>query len=288
MVMNEFPCTKARLPSHQELLDLLPDAVCVVDGSGQFLYVSAAFESLFGHSPHDVVGASMESLIHPDDLNRTRHAAEQVMAGQPLPNYRNRYRHRDGHYVDVQWSARWAGSHGVRVAVAHEVGRLRAREQELEFQALHDPLTGLPNRAHLLQELATRISRAASGGPAVGLLFLDLDGFKAANDRFGHEAGDRLLCRIAQRMRAGLRDRDFIARMGGDEFVVVLWDCDNAEKAATVSRALERMLLGTPDDPAPLNVGVSIGVAHHPADGNTAGELLTAADRRMYLTKGTR
>lgn len=277
-----------QLPSAAVLLDLLPDAICVVDPDGRFMYVSSAFESLFGWPPGQIVGTSMESLIHPDDLPATRHAAAQVMAGQPLPNYRNRYRHRLGHYVDVQWSARWLPQHGIRLAVAHEVGRLREREQALEHQAMHDPLTALPNRAHLMQELARRIDAAAANGPALSLLYLDLDGFKATNDRHGHETGDRVLVRVAERLRSGVREHDFIARLGGDEFVILLRDCHGADKAQAVAHALQALLTAPdPDDQAP-GLGASIGIAHHPVDGRSAGELLQAADHRMYLAKGER
>ena len=276
----------AQLPPADVLLDLLPDAVCVVDMDGRFVHVSAAFEALFGLRRDEVVGRSIEDLVHPDDLEATRHSVARVVAGEPVPNYRNRYRHRDGHYVHVQWSARYVPEYGVRVGVAHEVSHLHQREAALEHQALHDPLTGLPNRIHLQRELEARLDRAGSGGPPLALLYLDLDGFKEANDRYGHQAGDRLLVLFGERLRRQLRRGDFVARLGGDEFVVLLGDCAGPIQAQAVANAMEVVLAGCEDGPVRLEA--SIGIACHPQDGRSASALLQAADHRMYLTKAVR
>lgn len=276
----------AQLPPADILLDLLPDAVCVVDMQGRFVYVSAAFEALFGLRREEVMGRNLEQLVHPDDLDATRHAVRQVVAGQPLPNYRNRYLHREGHYVHVQWSARYIPEYDVRVAVAHEVSHLHQREAALEHQALHDPLTGLPNRTHLSRELDARLARAEGGGPALALLYLDLDGFKDANDRYGHHAGDRLLVLVGERLRGQLRRGDFVARHGGDEFVILLGDCSSAVQAQAVANALEAAL-GQCEE-GPVRLQASVGIACYPLDGRSAAALLQAADHRMYLTKALR
>lgn len=276
------------LPDAQTLLDLLPDAVCVVDADGHFVYVSAAFEALFGHTRAQAIGLPMESLIHPDDVQATRKAAARVMAGRPLPNFRNRYRHLQGHYVHVQWSARWLPQHGVRLAVAHEVGDLRQREEALEFQALHDALTGLPNRTHLMQELANRIECARTSQGAFCVLYLDLDGFKQANDRHGHDIGDRLLCEVSERLRGGLCTGDFIARLGGDEFVILLAECPRIDSARQIATHLQALLADIRIYGEHSGLAASIGIACHPEDGLSPGELLKASDHRMYLDKAGR
>lgn len=210
-----------RLPLPAELLDLVPDAICVVDADGRLLFVNASFERIFGYAPAEVLGRAIFELVHPDDRAGTMQQAEQVTGGALQLHFRNRYIHKNGHSVDIQWSARWLPEHGVRIGVAHEVTELRRAEREVEHRASHDPLTGLPNRHQLERELHYAIADAMQTGDGVALLYLDLDGFKTANDRCGHDGGDRVLREVARRLQQGLRHHDLIARVGGDEFVAL-------------------------------------------------------------------
>ncbi len=279
----------AKLPPYPELLDLLPDAVCVVDVDGHFLYVSAGFERIFGHSPAEARSLCTFDLVHPDDRAATREAANQVTAGTPQRHYHNRYIHKDGHSIDIQWSARWLPEYGVRIATAREVTELRRAEQELEHLAAHDPLTNLPNRHRLQREMQLAIAQAAQSGGALAVLYLDLDGFKEINDRGGHEAGDRLLREVAQRLQQGLRNGDLVARVGGDEFVALLPGCRDAKSAQAVADGL-RARLRPPYTvfEASFGLDASVGIACYPADGNDADTLLAHADRAMYQAKRQR
>jgi PAS domain S-box-containing protein len=202
-----------KLPPLADVLDLLPDAVCVVDAEDRLLYVSASFERIFGYALDEVLGRRIFDLVHPDDRATTMQQAEQVMDGTLQRHFRNRYIHKDGHSVDIQWSARWLPEYGVRIGVAHEVTELRRAEREIEYRASHDPLTGLPNRHHLQCELQYAIAHAAQTGDGLAVLYLDLDGFKGANDRGGHDAGDSLLREVAQRLQQCLRKGDLVARV---------------------------------------------------------------------------
>ena len=195
----------AKLPPLAEVLDLMPDAVCVVDAEGRLLYVNASFERILGYAPAEVLGRRIFELVHPEDREATLRQAGQVMAGELQRHFRNRYIHRDGHSVDIQWSARWLPEYGVRIGVAHEVTELRRNERELEHRATHDLLTGLPNRHRLHVELQYAIAKAAETGSGLAVLYLDLDGFKAVNDRAGHATGDRVLREVGQRLQQGLR-----------------------------------------------------------------------------------
>lgn len=191
--------------------------------------------------------------------------------------------------IDIQWSARWLPEHHVRIGVGREVTELRRLEQELEHRANHDSLTGLANRDYLRVELQAAIDYASRTNQGVALLYLDLDGFKFVNDRGGHDAGDRLLREVAARLQQGIRMGDVLARVGGDEFVVLLPGCRDADAARSVADTLRARLakpFSLSDDLYQLSA--SIGVACFPSDGTDADALLTHADRAMYGAKRQR
>ncbi|MET0892050.1 MAG: sensor domain-containing diguanylate cyclase [Pseudoxanthomonas sp.] len=277
------------LPPLTEVLDLLPDAVCIVDVDGRFLFVSASFQRIFGYAPDEAVGMFTFDLVHPEDRASTEDAARQVMTGELQRHFRNRYIHKHGHSVDIQWSAQYLSEYGVRIATAREVTELRRAELALEHLAGHDPLTNLPNRLRLQQEMQFAIAHAERTGEGLAVVYLDLDGFKGANDRAGHEGGDRLLREVAQRLQHGLRQGDLVARVGGDEFVALLRGCRDADAARTVAAGL-RARLGPPCSlPDGLfQLDASVGIACFPADGTDPDTLLAHADRAMYAAKRLR
>ena len=278
-----------KLPPLAQLVDLLPDALCVVDPQGHFLFVSASFQRIFGYDPSEALGLCTFDLVHPDDRAATIDAAMQVMAGERQRHFRNRYIHKDGHAVDIQWSAQWLPDYGVRIAIGREVSELRRAEQALEHLADHDPLTDLPNRHRLQRELRYAIAHAARTGEGLSVLYLDLDGFKAVNDRSGHAAGDRLLREIAQSLQQGLRQGDLVARVGGDEFVVLLPGCRDGQQAQAVAGGLRARL--SPPYVLPdglFRLDASFGIACYPGDGSDAASLLAHADRAMYVIKRQR
>jgi len=275
-----------KLPPLSDVLNLLPDAVCVVDVEGRFLFVSASFERIFGYAPGEVIGRRIFELVHPEDRAATMQQANLVMDGVPQRHFRNRYIHRDGHSIDIQWSAQWLADYGVRIGVAREVSELRRAERELEHRASHDPLTGLPNRHRLQRELQQAMTHAAQTGGGLALLYLDLDGFKAANDRSGHHAGDNVLREVAQRLQQGLRQTDLVARVGGDEFVVVLPGCADSDAARLIADHLRARL--HPPYVLPggaIHMDASVGIACFPDDGTDPDALLAHADRAMYEAK---
>ena len=159
----------------------------------------------------------------------------------------------------------------------------------VEQRALHDGLTGLPNRALLHDRLRQLLLTARRDGGVFALLFIDLDGFKAVNDRFGHQDGDALLRQVAMRLRAALRGGDTVARLGGDEFAVLLPEVGTAADAARVARHLdERLRAPFTIEGVTQGIGASIGIARYPEDGADAEALLRRADAAMYHTKRTR
>lgn len=179
----------------------------------------------------------------------------------------------------------------VRVVTSFiDITERKRLEAQLQHRALHDQLTGLPNRWLFLDRVAQSVSlakRAERAGPA--LLFADLDGFKALNDRCGHAAGDAMLQEASHRFRSVLRDSDTVARIGGDEFGILLPLAEHADEAAAVSHKFETAL------EAPwafkgndIRLGASVGIAMAPVDGTDADSLFSAADARMYAVKRSR
>ncbi|MEI4279611.1 GGDEF domain-containing protein [Klenkia terrae] len=163
---------------------------------------------------------------------------------------------------------------------------MRDLHDQLRRRAEEDPLTGLPNRVALVHHLGQSLARARAGGPGVAALFIDLDGFKAVNDRLGHAAGDDLLVVVAARLAHCLRPDDVLARLGGDEFVVVCSDGGDRGPVLALARRL-RESVSRPVQLAcgPAQVGASLGVALTRTGRESAEELLQRADAAMYSSK---
>ena len=167
-----------------------------------------------------------------------------------------------------------------------KVMRLEQEAAQLHHFAYHDELTGLPNRSLLMDRLNQAIVQAARQQKQVGVLLLDLDGFKSVNDKFGHETGDILLQRVAERLLCCIRGADTACRYGGDEFVVLLPEVDGEKSAAEVAQKIS-LNLATPYavDGHSISMTASIGIAVYPGDGSTQNDLIRRADIAMYLAK---
>jgi len=170
--------------------------------------------------------------------------------------------------------------------ITEQLNELRDNQEELQHLAQHDMLTGLPNRRFLQERLGHALALARRSGRGVALLFIDLDHFKDINDHHGHDAGDALLVALAQRLQAHTREADTVARMGGDEFVVLV---DGPADAAQIA-AIAQKLLHSVQQPVQwrghtLQVGASIGISQYPQDGQNVVEMLASADRAMYRVK---
>ena len=406
-----------------KIMDLLLNAVCVVDRDGRFVFVSAAAQRIFGYAPDEMIGRPMIELVLPEDRERTLAAAADIMSGAPAYHFRNRYVRKDGRVAHIMWSATWSPQDQVRIAVARdvsEVTRAEARqsalyavaaaaqaagdlpalfgavhkiigellpagcmaialrdeasgqlllpylsgcdpamqregllercaaamsdsltpagdwlvvplrshagavgglairsasgdvryeaadrelldyvatqvaaailrkraELQLQYSALHDPLTGLANRQLFNDRIRRALARARRRGTQVALMFIDLDGFKQINDHHGHATGDLLLCEMARRLQHCVRESDTTSRIGGDEFVVVLEALSTPECALQVAEQI-RQALERPYAPAGqlLQVSASIGIALYPDHGRDPDTLMRVADATMYAAK---
>ncbi|MDQ7969749.1 MAG: diguanylate cyclase [Oxalicibacterium faecigallinarum] len=431
-------------------IDLLPDAICIVDETGRFVFVSSAFERIFGYPPHEVIGKPMINLVHPDDRANTLAIADDIMTGNPRINIENRYIRKDGEIAHIMWSARWSPENKVRIAVARDITNRKkaetvrsalyaiseaahvaedlpdlfermhgiistllpaenfsialhdAEQQSLNFAyhvdqhqqssavlqqsaeklyaeivsthqpvlvctndrltlpprlqtvgnqhalcwlavpllakngtigalflrsyndgshyteqdkellrfvsvqiatavertqlyarlqhaSQYDPLTDLPNRGLLFDRLRTSLARARRRQEMMAVLFLDLDRFKEVNDTLGHAAGDQLLQEVARRLKQCVRETDTVARIGGDEFVILIESMQQPDYACIVADKIHATL-GQPLqlDEHVVHILSSIGIAHYPNDGESEQSLLDHADAAMYEQKQQR
>jgi len=257
------------------------------------LHLSARWKAQLGFADHELASApeTLFARLHPDDRPALRHALDAHLAGRtPRLAIELRLRARDGSYRHMLTRGvveRDATGVPVRLAGTQtDVTAYRETEARLRHDALHDPLTGLPNRTLFLDRLALALRRAQrEPGPACAVLFLDLDRFKLVNDSLGHAAGDRLLRAAAGRLARAVRPGDTVARLGGDEFVVLLEGAQGAREAAGVAERIQRALAAPlVVEGRELRASASIGIAAATADA-TPEDVVRDADLAMYRAK---
>jgi diguanylate cyclase (GGDEF)-like protein/PAS domain S-box-containing protein len=264
------------------------DVVLILDGS-RIRYASPSAAAVFGMS--DLRGAVLESILHPDDRALAGQILELVRVGvdEAVGGGDWRVQRAGGSTVQVEASCRDLRRdptvHGL-VLTLRDVTERRRLEEELTHRALHDSLTGLANRVLLQERAEQAIGRSARGTGVVGVLFIDVDDFNVVNDTMGHQVGDELLVAVAQRLLGVLRPHDTAARVGGDEFAILIED---ARDPAEVEELAERVVAALA---APFSLhgslvagSASIGLATT-ADASDAKELMRQADLALYVAKG--
>ncbi len=258
---------------------------------GRFLEVNPALCRLTGYSSDQLVTMRVADVTHPDDVaaHLSRFAAFTSESVADAPHER-RWRHAGGKDLWVQVSAspvRRGPTGRFVVGQVEDITDRKRAEAKLLHQALHDWLTGLPNRVLLMDRIEHALAAAHRTGKAVAVLYIDLDGFKTINDTGGHAAGDDALVAVAHRLRHAVRPGDTVARLGGDEFVVVCEDLSGSDAAELIA---ERLLaaIRQPHEFAGRRylLDASVGLAMSGSDRDPA-RLLHAADEAMYLGKTT-
>jgi len=272
---------------HRQLVDTVPMGI-IIHAAGKLCYVNPAAISMLGvPNPENVLGVPLLDFVAEDDREITENLMNRLQQGESSRPIETRFLHRDG-------SQFWAEIRGVPVEyesqpavqmLIQDISARKQAEQQLTQMSYTDELTGLPNRRLYGDRLEQACSLARRRNRRLCLLFIDLDRFKIINDTRGHACGDKVLQIVAARLIQTLRDSDTAARMGGDEFAVLLPETE-PEQALRVSNKLIAAL----KEPVPLgdqfvSIGASIGMASFPNDGEDSDTLLKHADSAMYHAK---
>lgn len=266
-----------------------PIGIALIDEAGTVTVANQALAVMLAFDDHGGEGTDLVARVHGDDRDMLRGALADLVSGD-FASYRCecRFVADDGRPVWVALSAVLASDVGAPASIVvlfEDITERRRWVEVLEHQAMHDPLTGLPNRVLFADRVHQALARDARSGAVTAVLYVDVDGFKNVNDIFGHEVGDAAMAELAGRLGAALRPYDTLARIGGDEFAVLAGDLAGPEEATLVAERLR--VAGA----APLAVGgqqlqlsVSIGIAFA-RDGMDVSEMLRASDLAMYAAK---
>ena len=274
---------------YRTLVELIPDAIWIHSG-GQVVFANPATCALFGASaPGQLLGTDALNLVPAQFRHQMLEGTySDIEAAQRQPRCALEVERLDGRLVAVEFfgcAIRFNDADSI-MNVAHDITERRAHETAMEYQATHDLLTGLPNRALFLDRLAHAIRRAERHGSRLAVMFVDLDKFKAVNDTLGHSFGDQLLRIVAGQLKLCVRESDTVARLGGDEFVLLLDDPVGDTMPGTIAERIG-VRLGVPVMLAGQEhiVTGSIGISTYPEDGGDAETLLRQADIAMYRAK---
>ena len=290
---------------HKYLVNTSPDIIYILDPEGHFTYINDRIESLLGYDCKELIGTHFSTLVHHEDAEKAQYVFNERRIGERASkNVELRLKCKDdgaprffdtrtlpielssmGMYQNnKQNKGDYIGTYGV----ARDITERKLAEETINFQAYHDLLTKLPNRALLRDRLSLAISQAKRENEMLAVMFLDLDRFKNINDSLGHMVGDELLQQVSKRLKSCIREGDTLARFGGDEFTLLLPKItDSHEDAVAIAKKITESLKQPFNiDSHELYVSASIGVAVYPADGSNMDTLIKNADIAMYHVKG--
>lgn len=274
----------------KSVLESITDAVFALDLSGKFTLANHRLVELTGHAHPALLGSSFTKIFsNASMLDAKRNVSEAIGSGGAERRFEARIAHAEGHERIVSCSlmplVRGGRTVGL-VGTAEDVTERRLAERRIEHLAYHDPLTNLPNRRLLSDRLSVALSQASRDDRIVAVLFLDLDRFKAINDSLGHRTGDSLLQELGSRLRACVRAGDTVARMGGDEFVVVIPSLtDTAAAIAIADQILEAVRVPFAVDGRELVITGCIGMSIYPHHAIESEALVRQADVALFECK---
>jgi diguanylate cyclase (GGDEF)-like protein/PAS domain S-box-containing protein len=289
--LSELRRNELVLKKYEALVASSDDAIISKSLTGVIQSWNKGAEIIFGYTAKEAIGHNMNMLIPTDRLNEESEILARIAHGERIDHYETIRQHKDGRLIDISTTISPISNKDGKVIGASKIARdisLQKRSaKQIWHQANFDQLTDLPNRSLFFDRLSITISQARRLEKRVALLFIDLDGFKAVNDHFGHHVGDAVLKTVAIRCLAGVRETDTVARLGGDEFAIILSDLDTPDEAALIAQKLINALGATltlPDG-QDYNIGTSVGISIYPDIATEMDELLLAADMAMYQSK---
>lgn len=279
----------------RQIMDTAPVSVFLVNMEGRITQANTCMVEMFGYPMEDLLGKLYFSLLDAEEVEESREKLVALIHEDiPILDTDRKFLRANGTSFWAHFTGKlFRDAEGKKlglVGVVADITALKEHEQQLRNMVHFDALTGLPNRIFLAERLHLAMLQRQRRNDCVAVAYLDLDGFKAVNDTYGHDAGDELLMTLSQRMKEALRVGDTLARIGGDEFVAVLVDLPNMEDCQPL---LERLLTAASspvqvhfrDDVVSAQVSASIGVTLYPRDDSDPDVLLRHADQAMYIAK---
>ncbi len=258
----------------------------VIAQDGLIRYANPASLEMIDYQPEEIIGRPFAQLVYPDDRDMVLAFHQRRMQGDESDYcYDLRVLRKGGEtcYWRIHASlSSWEGR-AASLAVCADVTQQKLDELRMTDLALNDQVTGLPNRVLLAEHIRQAMAQSARG---FAIIYLDLDGFKAVNDSYGHDAGDQVLQEVALRLRRSIREADTASRIGGDEFVVLIRNIDSCHTAIRVAENI-RLILNRPihSSVTEHQISASIGISIYPDDGNQLEQLMQRADEAMYKAK---
>lgn len=291
LVLTRFALQKiiAHSRFQQTLIDSIPTPVYFKDALRVYLGGNKPFARLFDLAPGDLVGLSDDELLPPSEAERTGSMHKELLRSGGIRSYESSRKTPEGDRNLMEFKTTFADDSDRVVGLIGTIFDITDRklaEEEVRRMAHFDPLTGLANRALFNDRLDRILAQARRYEQIFSILFIDLDGFKAVNDTYGHEVGDQVLKEVGKRLQDAARQADTVGRMGGDEFTIILIPLKIPEESAIVAEriiaSLAQPLVIAENS---ITIGASIGISVFPVDGQEHKQLLNQADQAMYAAK---
>jgi diguanylate cyclase (GGDEF)-like protein/PAS domain S-box-containing protein len=276
---------------YRDLVETAHDLVWTMDAQGRITYVNRACLTIYGFEPAEMLTRQLQEFRSPDHPPVDQQAIEELLAGKECVKFETVHLDAESkpHFLSFSAKTHTDAATGKLIQIsgtARDITEQKAFQHQLSYHAEHDSLTGLFNRNYFQQELERTVARVARSGSACALFYIDLDQFKYINDTLGHAAGDRLLVDVAALLSAHVRDGDLLARFGGDEFTLLLYNIERhdvlstAEKFRTLCDDYKFIRADTS-----YNITLSIGIAMIDSQVTSAEEVLSHADLACHLAK---
>jgi diguanylate cyclase (GGDEF)-like protein/PAS domain S-box-containing protein len=271
----------------ETIFNISKDGIAILDTQSNFLDFNDAYQEMSGFTREELLATSCIALSIPEDKERAKEAMKNVIDLGFVKGFEKTCIVKNGKHVVINMTLTLLPDKKRILISTKDITEKKKYEQELEYGAHYDALTGLPNRVLKSDRLRQAMVQSQRRGTKLAVIYLDLDGFKEVNDEFGHSVGDQLLIALAGAMKQVLRDGDTLSRLGGDEFVAIIADLNDTEGALPIiHRLLEAVSKPVQIDSSMIQVSASIGVTFYPQIDNVDGDqLIRQADQSMYEAK---